>query len=219
MVSSEEPGLIMIAMIIVVGAVMFFTAMKKFSLRSALKSVAFALVVVALFQPWWVFSGSSPAPAVQRSTALYINPGVMVESTTFNGRTSLALAEMPDIFLAFLMVIMPVIVLLCVVLISSVILKKIKKRNYSFLLGVTSIIIFGLVLYAFYMGTEKLCETSIGPVQGQGDILAIVQGVEVHLQSTWGFGPGYSCMIIAALLVVCAVALETWLILKKRKRS
>jgi len=216
--SSDEPLLIMIAMIIFVGVVVVITATKRFSLRSALKCVALALVIIALLQPWWAFSGSSPAPLTQRTTVLYVNPGVMVETTTFNGQTSLALAEMPDIFLAFLGVILPVIVLLCVVLVSSVILKKIKKRNYSFLLTVTSVIIFSLVLYAFYIGTEKLCETSIGPVQGQGDILVIIQGAEVHLQSTWGFSVGYYCMIIGTLLTVCALILEVWLMVKQRKQ-
>jgi hypothetical protein len=206
-------------MIVFLGAVLVFTAAKKFSLRSALKCAALALIIIALLQPWWVFSGSSQAPLAQRNTALYVNPGVMVESTTFNGGTSLALAEMPDVFITFLEVIMPVIILLCVVLTSSVILKKIKKRNYSFLLSLTSVAIFSIVLYAFYIGTQKLCETSIGPVQGQGDILVIIQGAEVHLQSSWGFGPGYYCMIVAAILAVFAVIVEVWLILKKKKRS
>jgi len=216
--SSLVPTVITIAMIVFLGAVLVFSATKKFSLRSALKCAALALVIIALLQPWWVFSGSSPAPLAQRNTALYINPGVMVESTTFNGGTSLALAEMPDVFIMFLEVIMPVILLLCVVLTSSVILKKIKKRNYSFLLSLTSVVIFSTVLYAFYIGIQKLCETSIGPVQGQGDILVIIQGVEVHLQSSWGFGPGYYCMIVAAILAVFAVILEVWLILKTKKR-
>jgi hypothetical protein len=217
--SSLMPSLIIIAMIGLIVAAVLLSLMKKFSLRSTLKCVAFALVIIALLQPWWVFSGSSPSPLAQRDTALYINPGVMVESTTFNGQTSLTIAEMPDIFLAFLGVILPVIILLCVVLISSVILKKIKKRNYSFLLTMVSVIIFVLALYAFYVGIQKLCETSIGSVQGQGDILVMIQGAEVHMQSTWGFGPGYYCMILGAVLAVGAVILESYLMFKMRKQS
>ncbi len=217
--SSNEPLLIVVAMIIFVGVVTFFTAVKKFSLRSALKCVALALVVIALFQPWWVFSGSSPVSQASRNTALYINPGVMVETTTVNGQTSLSLAEMPDVFLAFLGVIMPVIILLCVMLISSVVLKKIKRRNYSFLLSALSVVVFGLVLYAFYIGTEKLCETSIGPVQGQGSIMVLIQGAEISLQSIWGFGPGFYCVVTAAILAISSVIIEIWLIFKKRKQS
>jgi len=217
--SSIVPMVITIVMIVFLGALLVFTVVKKFSLLSALKCIALVLVILAFFQPWWVFSGSSTAPVAQRNTALYINPGVMVESTTFNGGTSLALAEMPDMFISFLGVIMPVIVLLCVMLGSSVILKKIKKRNYSFLLSLASVAIFIIVLYAFYIGTQKLCETSIGPVQGQGDILVMIQGVEVHLQSSWGFDLGYYCMIIAAILAVFALILEVLLILRKKKQS
>jgi hypothetical protein len=216
---SIVPTAVMIVIILFLGAVLVFAIAKKFSLQSALKCIALALVILAIFQPWWVFSGFSTAPVAQRNTALYINPGVMVESTTFNGGTSLALAEMPDMFISFLGVMMPVILLLCVMLGSSVILRKIKKRNYSFILSLTSVVIFTIMVNAFYIGTQKLCETSIGPVQGQGDILVIIQGVEVHLQSSWGFGPGYYCMIAGAILAVFALILDFWFILRKKKRS
>ena len=216
--SSNLPLMITIIIIVFLGSVLIFAVAKKFSLTSALKCLALALVILALFQPWWVFSGSSSAPAAQRDTALYINPGVMVETTTFNGGTSLALAELPDIFVSFLGVIMPVLLFLCIILGSSVIMKKIKKRNYSFLLSMSGVAIFSIALYAFYIGTQKLSETSIGPVQGQGTILVTIQGVEVHLQSSWGFSLGYYLIIIAAMCAISAMTLEIWFILRKKKR-
>jgi hypothetical protein len=215
--SSLFPTLIEIFIVLFLGTLLVFTVAKKFSLPSFLKCLAVALIILALFQPWWVFSGSSTAPIAQRTTSLYTNPGVMVESTTYNSGTSLALAEMPDVFITFLGMIMPVVILLCVVLSSSVILKKLKKRNYSFLLSITSMILFVTLLSAFFIGTQKLCETSIGPVQGQGIITVIIEGTEVHLKSNWGFGIGYYLIALATVFAVFVVILELWLILKKKK--
>jgi len=216
---SQFPLFIEVLIVVLLGTALVFVVSKKFSVPSFLKCLAVALVVLALFQPWWVFSGSSDTPVAQRIIALYINPGVMVEQTRYTGETSYALAALPDIFLSFLGVMMPVVILLCIVLLASVLLKKMKKRNYSFLLSLTSMVIVAALLPAFFVGIQKLCETSIGPVQGQGDILVMIRGAEVHLQSTWGFGIGYYLVALAALAVIGAVVLEVWRLFKKRKQS
>jgi len=215
--SSILPVIITISMFLFLGAVLIPMVLKKFSIPSFLKCLAVVLIVLALFQPWWGFSGSSMTPVAKRNTTLYVNPGVMIESTTYKGGTSLDLAEMPDIFISFLGLIVPTIIITCLVLCSSVLLKKLKKRNYSFLFSLGSLVLFIILLSAFYVGTQKLCETSIGPVQGQGVITITIGASEIPMQSSWGFGSGYYLIILATCLAVLAVILELRLIVRKKK--
>lgn len=215
--SSSLSVIITIVSLLFLGAVLVLMLIKKFSISSFLKCLTIVLLVLALFQPWWGFSGSSTAPIAQRNTALYVSPGVMIESTTYNGSTSLNLAELPDVFISFLGLIVPVIVLTCGVLGASVILKKLKKRNYSLLLSLASLVFFVILLSAFFIGTQKLCETSIGPVQGQGMITVTIQGTEIPMQSSWGFSLGYYFIIFAVVLTIFAVILDFRRIFRKKK--
>lgn len=215
--SSSLPIIAMIALFLFLVILLVLTLVKKFSISSFIKCFAIVLLVLALFQPWWGFSGSSTAPVIQRNTALYINPGVMIESTTSNGTTSLNLADLPDVFISFLGLIVPVIVLTCGVLGSSVILKKFKKRNYSFLLSLVSVVLFVILLSAFFIGIQKLCETSIGPVQGQGTITVTIEGTEIPMQSSWGFGIGYYFIVFATIFAILAAILDFRRIFRKKK--
>jgi hypothetical protein len=217
--SSNLPLIITILMVLFLGAVLVPTVLKRFSIPSFFKCLAVVLIVLALFQPWWGFSGSGSTSAAQRNTTLYVNPGVMIESTSYNGRTSLDIAEMPDIFISFLGLIVPAVVITGLVLCSSVLLKKLKKRNYSFLFSLGSVVLFIIVLTAFFIGTQKLCETSIGPVQGQGMINVTIGASKIPMQSSWGFGSGFYLIIFATCLTVLAVILEFRLIFMKKRQS
>jgi hypothetical protein len=190
--------------------------MKKFSLPSLLKCLAIFLVVLALFQPWWEFNGTSTIPAAERNTAMYVNPGVMIETTTYTGVTSLDIAEMPDIFLAFLGAIVPIAVMVCLVLGLSIIIKKLKKKHYAFMLCIGGIILLIFLLPTFYYGTAKLTETSIGAVQGEGTLAVSIGSEEVLMQSHWGFSSGFYCILIATVIAVIALVLEIRMIMKKR---
>jgi uncharacterized membrane protein YozB (DUF420 family) len=215
-ISSLLPTIIIGLLFVFLCFLFVLTIMKKFSLPSLLKCLAIFLVVLALFQPWWEFNGTSTIPAAERNTAMYVNPGVMIETTTYTGVTSLDIAEMPDIFLAFLGAIVPIAVMVCLVLGLSIIIKKLKKKHYAFMLCIGGIILLIFLLPTFYYGTAKLTETSIGAVQGEGTLAVSIGSEEVLMQSHWGFSSGFYCILIATVIAVIALVLEIRMIMKKR---
>ncbi len=200
------------------GCLVILTILKKFSLSSLLKSLAILLVILSFFQPWWLFTGSSSTLPAEKTTALYVNPGMMIETKTFYGEVSLSLAEMPDIFLLFLGAIVPLALLVCICIGIGIILKRTKKKNYAFLLGIAGVILMGIILFAFTYGTTRLIETSLGSVQG-AEMLSVSMGSEdVMMQASWGFNAGFYLVCIAVIVAAIAVLLDIRMMLTQKKK-
>jgi hypothetical protein len=76
----------------------------------------------------------------------------------------------------------------------------------------------GVLVPSFYIGTSRLIEASIGPVQGEG-LLTISLGVEdVLMQANWGFGVGFYFVSIAVFIAVVAVLLDIRQKLTQKKK-
>jgi uncharacterized membrane protein len=143
---------------------------------------------------------------------------MMIETKTYYGEVSLSLAEMPDIFLLFLGVIVPLASLVCICLGIGIILKRTKKKNYAFLLGIIGVILLGVLLAAFSFGTTRLIETSLGSVQGE-DMQSVSMGFEdVMLHATWGFSTGFYLVCLATAVAIIAVLLDIRMKLIQKKK-
>jgi len=60
----------------------------------------------------------------------------------------------------------------------------------------------------FYVGTSKLCEASIGDVQGE-DIIRVSLDYEIiSMQSSWGFSTGFYLVIASAILAMTLLFFE-----------
>ena len=200
------------------GVFVILTLLKKFSLSSLLKSLAILLIILSFFQPWWLFTGSSSTLPAEKNTALYVNPGMMIETRNYYGEVSLNLAEIPDIFLLLLGWIVPFASLACVCIGGGIILRRTKKKNYAFLLSIIGVILLGILLSAFSYGTTRLIETSLGSVQGE-DYLSVSMGSEdVMMHSSWGFSAGFYIVCIAILVAAIAVLLDIRMRLKQKKK-
>jgi len=190
------------------GFFVVLTLLKKFSLPSLLKSLAILFIILSLFQPWWMLDGSSTIPPAQKTTTLYVNPGIMIETIKYYGETSLNIAEMPDMFLMVLGAIVPLASLACLSLGLAVLLKKIKKKQYALLLSIAGVVLLCILLPLFYFGLTKLTETSIGAVQGEGALAISIESQEVIMQSSWGFSIGFYFIIIAVIVAVISLILD-----------
>jgi hypothetical protein len=200
------------------GVFVILTLLKKFSLSSLLKSLAILFIILSFFQPWWLFTGSSSTLPAEKNTALYVNPGMMIETRNYYGEVSLNLAEIPDIFLLILGWIVPIASLACVCIGVGIILRRTKKKNYAFLSSIIGVILLGILLSAFSYGTTRLIETSLGSVQGE-DYLSVSMGSEdVMMHSSWGFSAGFYIVCIAILVATIAVLLDIRVRLKQKKK-
>lgn len=194
------------------------TLLRKFSLSSLLKALAILLVIFSLFQPWWVFDGVSSTVPAGKTTALYVNPAMMIETSKYHGELSLNIEELPDMFLMFLGGIIPLASLACLSLSIGIILRRTKKKNYAFLLSIIGIILLGVVVPSFVFGTTRLIETSLGAVQGEGVLLISIGEEEVLLKSSWGFAIGFYLVCIGVLVVLAALFIDIRAILTQRKK-
>lgn len=182
------------------GFFMILTLLRKFSVSSLLKCLAVLLVIMSFFQPWWLFNGTSTTVPAEKTTALFINPGRMIETVRYDGEISLNIAEMPDLFIMFLGAILPVASLACFCFALGVILKRAQKRNYALILSITGLALLCFLLPSFYVGTAKLTETSIGAIQGEKILSTSIESETVMLQASWGLSVGFY-LVFAAILV------------------
>ena len=60
----------------------------------------------------------------------------------------------------------------------------------------------------FYVGTSKLCEGSIGDVQGEGIINVSLGSETVSMQSSWGFTTGFYLVVISLVLAMTPLFFE-----------
>jgi len=207
-VDSLLPAVLSLLLCVVFGFFVVLTLLKKFSLPSLLKSLAILFIILSFFQPWWLFTGSSTIPPAEKTTAMYVNPGVMIETRKYYGETSLNIAEMPDLFLMFLGAIVPLASLTCLSLSCAILLKRTKKKTYALLLSIIGVILLCILLSSFYFVTTKLTETSIGAVQGEGALAISIESEEVIIQSSWGFSTGFYFIFIAVIVAVIALLLD-----------
>jgi hypothetical protein len=200
------------------GFFVILTILRKFSLSSLLKSLAILLVILSFFQPWWLFTGTSDTVPEEKTTALYVNPGMMIETRTYYGEVSLNLAEIPDIFLLFLGWIVPLASLACASIAIGIVLRRTQKKKYAFLLSVVGVVLFGVLVPSFFYGTTRLIDTSLGSVQGEEVLVVSMGPEEIMMQTTWGFSSGFYLVSIALLVAVIAVLLDirARFILKKK---
>ncbi|MBN2600277.1 MAG: hypothetical protein JXA75_07030, partial [Candidatus Thermoplasmatota archaeon] len=213
---SSLPTIFSIFWIGVFGFFLVLTIIKKFSISSLLKCLAILLILLSFFQPWWQFYGSSISPLAEMNTAMYVNPGVMIRTTIYEGKTSLNIAEMPDIFLMFLSAIIPLAILACLSLVVGIAFKKIKKQQYAFLLYISGVILLCVLLPSFYFGTLKLTEASIGSIQGQDAITISIASEEILMQSSWGLSYGFYFVLIATIIAVSVLIYDIRTKLKKK---
>jgi hypothetical protein len=128
-VDSLFPTVLSLLFYILFGFFVVLTLLKKFSLPSLLKSLAILFIILSLFQPWWIFIGSSAIPPAERTTTIYVNPGIMIKTTKYYGDTTFEIAELPDIVLMLLGAIVPLAILTCLILSLAILLKRTKKKS------------------------------------------------------------------------------------------
>lgn len=217
-VESLFPLILSLLLYVLFAFFVILTLLKKFSLSSLLKSLAVLFVIFSLFQPWWLFTGSSATRPIEKTTALYINPGIMIETKQYYGELTLTLAEMPEIFIMFLAAMVPLASFACISISLGIILKRTPKKKYAFFLSVCGVVLLAILLPMFYAGTTKLIETSIGAVQGEGMMMISIGSEEVLMNSSWGFASGFYFACLAVLVAIFAIVLDIRLRFKEKKK-
>ncbi len=205
------PVVITLLSLIFIGEIFVFLIFKKISLNTFLKLLAMALILLSLFQPWWVLNASSDSPISEKNINMFIVPQAMIDKTMCNDRPYLELATIPEFFTNFLGALLFIVCSGFVLLGLSFIPNIFLKRRFSIILISASILFFILVSGAFSLGMSKICEISLGSLQGEGAMNVVLpDGVNAAMYASWGLGIGFYLCVISALIATAAGLLDSF---------
>jgi hypothetical protein len=197
------------------GVLVVLVFLKRLDFTSFLKLIAICILLVALVQPWWGFTGSSTSPEAERNTQMFVIPQVMIESTIDQEKTTYDVAEMPEPFVQMLYNIVLMIYATCIIFGIGFLVMFFGRKSYASLFNIIGIIFLIAIISMFFIGTSKLCEVSIGNVSGEEMIdISIGQDI-VSMQSRWGFSTGFFMVIISMVITILLMVIEV----KKMYRS
>jgi hypothetical protein len=208
--------------VVVTGVVLLFIVeifllilFKRISMNTFLKFLAMSLILLSLFQPWWVFNASSNDVVASKNSEMFIVPQSMIESVTYKGTQYLDLATIPELFIQFLGVLLIIVVSGFILLGASFVSNIVLKRRFYKLLIFASILFLILVVLAFSIGMSKVSEISLGSLHGEGLLdVKLPDGETIYMYSNWGLGSGFYLCIFAALIAASAGASD---FLRKKK--
>lgn len=215
--NSQIPTIIFAVVLVFSSVSLFLTIRGSLRLNSFFKILTILIIILSIFQPWWSFYGNSYSPDVERNTMMFLNPQTMVESTEYEDKIIYEIAEMPDLFVDFLHIVIIVSVIVCVLLALSFISEKLNKKLYSFTLMIVGLILLFAIVSTFSIGTSKLTEASVGNVIGHG-ILNIQLDEQITLNTQWGFSSGFYLIIIAIILIILSTFIEMKRIFTTKRR-
>jgi len=197
---------------------------KKISLNSFLKLMAMAIILASLFQPWWVLDAASDKDLIKKNSVMYIIPPTMIDSIRYENKLYLDLATIPEVFTNFLEILLIIVVSGLVLMGISFIPNVVLRRHFSIGLISASILFLILVSAAFSLGMSKICEISLGSLQGE-EILDITlpTGETAYMAANWGLGIGFYFCIVPTLILVAAGTIDflrkkEWLMISFIKR-
>jgi len=213
-VTTKEPLIpqITICLAVIIIALSAILTYRKKNMMSFLKILAVSLAIMAIVSPWWATYGSSSNPQhIETSTKMFLIPDELVTITSSSdvvaGEMSLTASSDED-FVFAMEISRLLLVVGCIFIISSILLKKLVKKRYSvlsLLFGALSLI--GVVLVFSYAMTIL---TNIGPgsLFGNGnlDIAIPGEGIYETVACSWGHDIGFylcltSIIIILSILV------------------
>ena len=200
-----------------IGEIIVLLVFKKISLNTFLKLIAMALILISLFQPWWVLNASSDDPKAEKTSEMYIFPQTMVDTINYKNFKHLELAIIPELFTGLLVVLLIIVISGFFLLGFSFIPNILLKRRFSLILIFASILFLVLVALAFSFGMSMISEISLGSLQGEGTLNVVLPtGETVYMSSTWGLGNGFYLCIMSASGALIAGILD---MVKKKKWS
>jgi hypothetical protein len=196
---------------------------KRITLNTFLKLLALALVIISLFQPWWVLNGNSDSINAEKTSEMFIVPQAMIESVTFDDTKYSELATVPEFFLEFIGILLFIIYSGVGLLILSFIPNILLKRRFFIFLITGSILFLILVVIAFSFGMLKLTELSLGSLYGEAIIdVSLPNGESIYMESSWGLANGFYLCTFSAVILILTGAIDfirkkEWLKRKTKK--
>ncbi len=200
--SSPVPIIILSVLLFLISVSLGLVMLKKISYIMLCKLFILACMLFSLIQPWWMLSGISTTLHISRQIKIFIYPAAMIETTTVNQIKTIEIAKLPFVFTGILEYIFTALLISIILFCISLFFDSIKKKRYSYMCMIVSILIIGVSILGFSIAAEKICEVSIGSIQGEGFLGMTIQGTSAMLNAQWGFSFGYYSILCAFILMI-----------------
>jgi len=202
-INSIIPNLVKVLVIIFLIQTIILFLFRKLSLNSFLKLLAINLILLSIVLPWWTLNASNDDGNANKTIEMFLTPGTMIESINYKDLTYLDRAILPEMFTNFLG---GLVFILCsgfVLIGISFIPNIFYKKRLTWVLIISSILFLFLFVSAFLLGMSKITELSLGSLQGEGVLEAILPTKEIiYMNASWGVGIGFYLSIFAAITVL-----------------
>jgi len=166
-----------------------------------IRLLAIAMLIIALFSPWWVLNGDDGTTSTTTNTMLI--PAKIVTVTTSSNVIGGDVSQVPaevTMVLGLLSMLVAVTILLVILSIFS----KNKLRKTTIILSILSIILLIATAAIFFYAMSQLTGIGVGSFNGSGDLETTIPGIEENevLTCNWGPGIGFYLGIIAVICLV-----------------
>jgi hypothetical protein len=190
--------LIYLSIILAISCVGIIIWKKK--IYTCIKIFTIALLIFALFSPWWILNGDDGGSKTVTKTLL-VPPKIITfsESTDVLGGDVSILPSEATMVLNLLSII---ITISCLIIFITIFTKD-KLKKITKILDLFSIILIILTISIFFYAMSQITEVGVGTFIGSGDIDISFPGITENraLPSNWGPSVGFYLGLIALLIL------------------
>ncbi len=207
-------GLILACVLIFLGLAF---SIKKKEPMGFLLLFTIGVLVIALLFPWWSLQGTSSD--IETSSTFYLIPLNLVSLTTTPQVIVGELSFFPEIFITIMTIIPILTIIVCLLVVSLLVFKKLQNKPWQSLLLVGSFALLLGSLVLFIGAMSAFAEVGVGSFIGNGTLDISIQGQEEFIPVLCQWGPGVGFWLYVTSGVILIVALVVLVYQKKKKNT
>jgi len=184
-------------------SIIVFMFFKK-KINFGLKLLVVALLILSIFQPWWILTGEENSVKTSTTTMLY--PPKMVTLTSNMDAVGGSVSILPDDFTTVMVLLSALVTFSIVFILVNLFLKeRFNKTKKAFIF--VSLTLMILCIGLFYYAMSMVAEIGVGSFMGSGDISISIPGQTqgIIIACSWGPGIGFILLIFSLIILLSSI--------------
>ncbi|RLF60169.1 MAG: hypothetical protein DRN27_00385 [Thermoplasmata archaeon] len=179
-----------------VGSCIFL--MRKQKKRFALHVFLSIIIILSIFQPWWMLTGETDGVNIQTTTLLF--PSQIISLTSSADTIGGEISEVPEEFIMILQILIYLLILAAILNLSLVFIFK-RFRKITLLIRILTIVCLLLSMVLFYVAMSEVTKVGIGGFSGSDTLPITIPGTadQADVSCSWGPSSGMFLLLIVFL--------------------